>query len=194
MGVKESILSEGEELHKFIILLAHAGGEPVRGRTKLQKMLYLLSYAVKGLERGHYEPYNYGPYSEVVEAEKEYLENVGVLDARDGHIGLTAEGVRVAEALAAQKDPKTLEILLKYKEMFNDLTIDELLAYVYSAHPETASKSPKYKSLQPRMERLILSLLRKEKISSERATELLGKSYPYVLEKAGDAGIRAFGA
>lgn len=42
MGVAEKILSEGDDLHKFIIMLAGAGGTPIRGKTKLQKMLYLL--------------------------------------------------------------------------------------------------------------------------------------------------------
>lgn len=176
-----------------MILLARANGEPIRGKTKLQKMLYLLSYPLEGLDRCHYEPYNYGPYSEVVKVESEYLANVGVLYGGDLDIGLTADGARVAEAVAAQTDSRTLRIVEKYKKMFNDMTLDELLAYVYSAFPETASRSVKYKSLQPRMERLILSLLRKEKISGQRAAELLGKSYPYVLKTAGDAGIRVLG-
>lgn len=99
----------------------------------------------------------------------------------------------MAEAVAGQAGSRTLEVLREYKETFNDMTTDELLAYVYLAHPETASQSAKYAGLKPRMERLMLSLVRKEKISGQRAAELLGKSYSYVLEKAGKSGIRVLG-
>ena len=193
MGVTEKILSEGDDLHKFIIMLADAGGTPIRGKTKLQKMLYLLSYPLERLERHHYEQHDRGPYSEVVDHEKEYLQTIGVLYSRRCEIGLTEEGCRVAEAVAGQADSRTLEVLREYKETFNDMTTDELLAYVYLAHPENASKSAKYASLKPRMERLMLSLVKKEKITGQRAAELLGKSYSHVLKKAGESGIRVLG-
>ena len=193
MGVTEKILSEGDDLHKIIILLADAGGRPIRGTTKLQKILYLLSYPLEHLERYHYEQHDHGPYSQVVDHEKCYLQNIGVLYSRRCEIGLTDEGCRVAEAVAGQTDSETLDVLREYKDMFNDMTTDEILAYIYLAHPEPISKSAKYTSLKPRMERLMLSLVKKEKITGQLAAELLGKIYSYVLKRAGGAGIRVLG-
>lgn len=121
------------------------------------------------------------------------MQNIGVLYSRRNEIGLTEEGCRVAEAVAGQADSQTLEVLREYKDVFHDMTTDELLAYVFLAHPETASKSAKYASLKPRMERLMLSLVKKEKITGQRATELLGENYQRLLEKAGVTGIRPLG-
>ena len=37
MGIKEKILEDGDELHKFIILLANANGESIKGKDETSK-------------------------------------------------------------------------------------------------------------------------------------------------------------
>ncbi len=39
MGIKEKIFENEDELQKFLILLANANNEPIKGRLKLQKMV-----------------------------------------------------------------------------------------------------------------------------------------------------------
>lgn len=189
MGLEEA---PGGKLRRIIVLLARAGGEPIRGDAKLHGMMFLLSDPLK-LGRGHYEPCSYGPCSRAVEAEAESLRAAGVLRGENGELSLTEAGTRAAEAEAGRAGARILDVLQEYKETFNDVSDDELLAYVCAAHPEAAGPAARER-LRPRMECLVMSLLRKEKISCGRAAELLGEGYWSVLKKAGDAGIRPLGA
>ena len=187
MGIKEKILADGDELHKFIILLANANGESIKGRTKLQKMMYLLSDKIEEIkEQSSYDADNYGPYSEVVDEEERYLEQIGVLTSSHGEIALTETGKEIAQELSKHEDEKILKVLNEYKKFLNDMTCKELLAYIYSAYPDMTEESVEYENLKPNIENHILSLIRKQKISSQRAAELLDRSQDYIIKKMKD--------
>ena len=187
MGIKEKILEDGDELHKFIILLANANGESIKGRTKLQKMMYLLSDKIEEIkEQSSYDADNYGPYSEVVDEEEQYLEQIGVLTSSPGEIALTETGKEIAQELSKHEDEKTLKVLNEYKKFLNDMTGNELLAYIYSAYPDMTEESVEYENLKPNIENYILSLIRKQKISSQRVAELLDRSQDYIIKKMKD--------
>lgn len=176
------------------MLLADAGGgEPVRGRTRLQKMMFMASKADGELGReGCFEPGNYGPYSEVVNEELEYLASIGVLRiaaAAAGGIGITRAGRRIAERASKEVGADTPLMVANLKELLNDLPTREVLGYVYAAYPETASESAEYRRIRPQMEGIMLSLIRKEKITSGHAAELLGKPRHYVIGLMKEAGI-----
>jgi len=184
MGIKEKILEDEDGLHKFIILLADANDEPIKGRLKLQKMMYLLSDKIEEIkEQSSYDADNYGPYSEVVDEEARYLEQAGVLNGSHGEIALTKTGKEIAQEVS-KNEPKTIMgVLNEYKKFLNDLTRDELLAYIYSAYPDMTEESVEYENLKPNMENHILSLIKKQKISSQRAAELLNKPHDYVIRR-----------
>lgn len=186
--IRQGIL-EGDQLHKIITLLCHAcGGEPVRGKTKMQKLVFMLSGIHGGDEEMGFEPDTYGPYSELVEAEERYLESLGVLSRGADRIEITKAGRKIAEALASQ-EPEMFETVEMYKEMFNDMSTNEVLAYVYGTYPDMAGKSLVYKKIKSEMDKHVMSMLRKEKISSGRATELLGESREYIIKKAAQDGM-----
>lgn len=188
MGIKEKVL-EDDELQKFIILLANAEGEPIKGRLKLQKMMFLLSDKIEGIkEQSSYDADNYGPYSEVVDEESQYLEQIGVLSSKPGEIAITKEGKEIAEEIMKNEDKKILTALSEYKKFLNDLTSKELLAYVYSAYPDMTEESIEYENLKPNMENYILALVKKEKISTQRAAELLNKSQDHIIKKIKEKG------
>ena len=84
------------------------------------------------------------------------------------------------------EDEKILKVLDEYKKILNDMTNNELLAYTYSAYPDMVEESVEYENLKPNMENYILSLIRKQKISSQRAAELLGRSQDYIIKKMKD--------
>ena len=187
MRIKEKILEDGDELHKFIILLANANGESIKGRTKLQKMMYLLSDKIEEIkEQSSYDADNYGPYSEVVDEEEQYLEQIGVLTSSHGEIALTKTGKEIAQEMSKNEDEKILKVLNEYKKFLNDMTGNELLAYIYSAYPDMTEESVEYENLKPNIEKHILSLIRKQKISSQRAAELLDRSQDYIIKKMKD--------
>ena len=190
MGVMKKILDDNDELQKFLILLADANNEPIMGRTKLQKMMFLLSDKIDEIkEQSSYDADNYGPYSEVVDEESRYLEQIGVFFTSPGEIYLTKEGKEIAKEIAKKENKKILHVLSEYKKFLNDLSNKELLAYVYSAYPDMTEESVEYDNLKPNMENYILSLVKKQKISSQRAAELLHQTQNYVIKKMKEKGI-----
>ena len=132
LKIKEKILQDGNDLHKFIILLANANDEPIKGRLKLQKMMYVLSNIVEEIkEQCSYDADNYGPYSKVISEETRYLEQIGVLTGNVGEIALTQLGKEIAQELYKNEDEKLLHTLNVYKDFLNSMTRNELLAYTH---------------------------------------------------------------
>ena len=191
MDIEKAVLADAGVVQRYLVLLADAGGgEPVRGRTRLQKMMFMASKADGELGReGCFEPDNYGPYSKVVNEELEYLAGIGVLRIGGGGIGITRAGRRIAERASKEVGADTPLMLANLKELLNDLPTREVLGYVYAAYPETASESAEYRRIRPQMEGIMLSLIRKEKITSGHAAELLGKPRHYVIGLMKEAGI-----
>ena len=186
--IRQSVL-DGDQLHKIIVLLCHAGGdEPVRGMTKMQKLVFMLSQIYGRDEEMGFEPDMYGPYSEIVDEEVHHLEGLGILSGRGNRIGITAAGIKAAEALAEQ-EPEMSKVVARYKIMFNDMTTNEVLAYVYATYPDMAKKSPVYDRIASEMDAHVTSMLRKRKITSGRAAMLLGKSREYVIKKCAREGM-----
>ena len=191
--LEDRILRECSEIQKHIILLAHANaGEPVRGRTKLQKMMFMVSDLLETAGEYGFEASNYGPYSDTVDGEARYLADVGVLHEGD-EISLTGTGRRLAERLAESEDRKTVAAISRYKEMLNDLTAKEVLAYAYAAYPAMTVGSQAYRDIERDMEKHVMSMLKKEKITVGRASELMGRDILYVMKLASRMGIPVLG-
>ncbi|MCY4490418.1 MAG: hypothetical protein OXC46_03025 [Thaumarchaeota archaeon] len=180
----KKIIQDGNELHKFIILLTHSNNEPINGRFKLQKIMYVLSDSVEEIkEQCSYTTTNYGPYSKILDEEVRYLEQIGVLTEDVGKIILTGTGKKIAQELHKNEDEESLYRLNDHKDFLNDMTKDELLTYIYSAHPDMIKKSIEYDDLKPHMEKHVMSLLKKHKISAQRAGELLNIPQYSVIKK-----------
>lgn len=190
MGLKEKVIDSEDELQKFMILLAKANNEPIMGRLKLQKMMFLLADKISEIkDQSSYDADNYGPYSEVIDEESRYLEDIGVFTTEPGKISLTKEGEEIADELMKKEDEGIIHLLREYKKFLNDMNTKELLAYVYSAYPNMTEESVEYEKLKPYMENYILSLVKKQKISSQRAAELLDKPQNYIIKKMKEKGI-----
>lgn len=192
MDAAERALGACDPLHRLVILLAASnGGEPIRGGAKLQKMVFMLTEGEGGGDSPcGCDAGRYGPHSDAVDEGAGRLAEAGILCTDGGDISVTPLGREVAGRIAAEEDRRTLAMIDRYKEMFNDLTADELLAYVYSAYPDAASGSPEYDRVAPSMERHVMSMLKKEKITAERASELLGRPLEDVLGLAGRMRMR----
>lgn len=179
---------EGGRLCKIIVLLCHAGGgEPIRGEARMQNLVFMLSHRYGGKEMG-FEPGAHGPCSRTVAEETRYLEELGILSSGDGRIEIAKTGRKAAEALAGQESDM-LQIVERYKEMFNDMSEDEVLAYVCATYPDMAKSSAAYDSVKSNMEMHVMSMLRKQKITSAKAAEMIDESREYVMKKAARDGI-----
>ncbi len=66
--------------------------EPIRGRTRLQKLLFLAKedYGLGGVFEGfpEFEPYKYGPFSSELYDDLDFLENLGLITTRAREVDL----------------------------------------------------------------------------------------------------------
>lgn len=190
--VKRHVLDDSDHVHKLVIMLAHAcGGIAVQGKMKMQKIVFMLSHiGDKTGEMGFY-PDTHGPYSNIVDGEIRYLNDLGILSTDGNRTRLTNAGRAVAERLA-DEDPRLFKVIERYKEMFNDMSTNEILTYVYGSYPSMAVRSAVRAKLEQDVEKHVMSMLRKGKISSGKATDLLGKDRMDVIETAVKKGIQVF--
>ena len=187
MNFEEKVLRTLTDIQSIIILLANSGNYPIKGRTWLQKEMFLLAERVEKIrEDASYEPDLMGPYSDVIEEELIQLENLGIVSIDNNKISITPSGKQVAKILEKKEPVEVLQYIRDYKEFLNDLSQDELLCFVYSSRPDMRQESVKYEKLKPKMEKVLLNLVMKEKISKSRAAELLNKDLEYIIDKLKD--------
>lgn len=112
----------------IMLLLRNSREQRIRGRTRLQKIVFLLEE--QGINFGYeFKPYLYGPYSEdlkdninmltefgLVEEESEEIEFDGVVFDRYGY-SLSEEGRRVAERI----ERNHMEMSRRMGELIGDI-------------------------------------------------------------------------
>lgn len=134
-------------------------GEPIEGRTRLQKMVFLMQKQLKqrdqlgavGLEY-NFIPYDYGPFSkELYDDLDAMIEQEFVDDTeeplRSGKVKYIYEIEDDGEELVdseceSREDVDTIiQIAREIKKHYNDMLLSELIEYVYTEYPEYAERS-----------------------------------------------------
>ena len=180
-----------DDVHRQMVSLLGIG--PVDGRAKLQGMFFLVTYKVP--EAGpvlRYAPGRHGPYSEVVGDALEHLVAGGMITEGPGGISLTDRGREAGAAIRGGMDPWIMRLLGAYRDALNDLTGDELLAFMYTLFPDMAAESEDHDRIMSDLEPLVMALVKKEKISSGRAAELLGVTQDKIFNNMRRMGIQIF--
>lgn len=160
-----------------LLLLDAAGSAPIPGRTHLQKEAFVVSRAVPALADDlGFEPYLMGPHSSVLADEAEQLELSELVTAANGPLVLTAAGKAYAAQIERRLPEHDWLRVTELKSLLNDMTRDELLAFVYFGLVEEPleEESEEYERLVPIRGRLARSLLKKGKVSPSRAAEIAG--------------------
>lgn len=178
--LSENVVSRLEQSEQFFFLLLYAPArgrtsEPVRGKTWLQKQMYVISRNVPLLRNQvAYDSFRYGSFSETVEEIKDQYQISKYVDSLKGTIELTTKGKELASQIWQHATPQTQKLVQDVKEEFNDMTEDELLLFMYVTYPDTAEDSDvKDRILQERFP-LSVNLLKKCKVSLQKAAELAG--------------------
>lgn len=169
------------EVENYILALAYAPGksgkvgEPLGGKTVLQKLLFHMR---KGVEdaRGRKEmPHFYGPFDEQAEVVAEQLEASGYLRISDPLIELTSRGMQEASSVwESELVQREREIISELKAYFADLSVDEILALTYAKYPETATNSIVKEELDRRGKAIAVGLVKKGKVSMDLAARIAG--------------------
>lgn len=135
--------------------------EPIGGRTRFQKMVFLLSQHARFFKNKYdFIPHDYGPYSKELQNDIDYLIKEGFLTEdritiEDGKIkyeySITAKGESfVNDVLSNEKLDKkfqfsrVLELSDEVKNELNHQDLYSLLSKIYQEYPEYA----KYSKLQ----------------------------------------------
>jgi uncharacterized protein YwgA len=143
----------------LLMMLLYAPGsqgrlnEPIRGRTRLQKLLFLLyeEGKLKGIvkDRHQYIPHKAGPFSTDVLDSIEFLRQLGLvkdfgyLDQTDEvqDFLLSPKGVEVARKMRSIIDDRIWKTIEAIKSEYNSMDLNELLRYIYARYPEYAIHS-----------------------------------------------------
>ena len=179
---------------KFVLLLLGANdSEPVPSNIHFQKEMYLLQKLFPELaDETDYEPYFLGPYSEIVDSEAEELKSSGLIQIVSGKFRLTSEGEKIHSVVKQGSNAKEIQKSEEFKEFLNDLTKDELLAFIYFSYPSTEEfekESIEYEDLLPKRRRLAVSMYQKGKISAQKAAQIAGAYLEDMLEELGGRKI-----
>ena len=167
------------DVDRFILLLLGAKNfESIPGPMHFQKEMYLLQNIFPKLtDETDYEPYFLGPHSEIIADKAEQLASSDLIKAELGKLELTLDGKKVFNILkkSSKEEIKKIE---EIKEFLNDLTNDELLAFIYFSYPsqgELEKESIEYKNLLPKRKKLAISMYQKGKLSAQKAAQIAGE-------------------
>lgn len=168
-----SALNEEEKI--ILYSLGASNNSPINNKTKLQKMLFLISNVFPDYqELIDFEPHLFGPYSEDVEVIIEDLIRIGLVDNKGNKYFLTKKGIDLYSHLKPKND--LMHVIEDYKEFLNDLTNNELLTFIYVSYPEYIEESVKWDELKRRRVPIAISLLEKQKVSFSKAAQIAGLS------------------
>jgi len=159
-----------------ILHLLHAGGRSaVRGDVIFQKELFLIGDYIERIgDDADFTPHIFGPYSEPAEVALDELVSLGLVRRSAGGYTLTPDGVRVWERVRSAFPNDESGAIEDFKAFINDLSVDEVLLFVYVTYPEYTCESARFRDILRRRRPLSASLYRKGKVSLEKAAFLAG--------------------
>jgi len=136
----------------YLILVIGSNG-PIQGRTRLEKILFLVKKEVLDrLKRPEassfylFSPYRFGPFSEDLYDDVEFLRDNGFIEVKGESGGetfsITPKGSQFLEAkLKKRLPPEVTEEVIRVGSKYAKLTIQDLIKYVYVRYPEYAIQS-----------------------------------------------------
>lgn len=141
-----------------VFILFHYA-ESIRGVTRLQKLLFLVEKETsffgeygEDLQFGFYA-HKMGPFSENVYEELRFLKQLQAIETEplsgknseteftDKKLFLTPKGEKIAIELARLLESSYNEELESIVERYNQMTLQDLLRYVYTEYPEYTTES-----------------------------------------------------
>jgi uncharacterized protein YwgA len=156
MGEMEERLNRMDLL--LLLLFADGVGrtenEPIEGKTRLQKELFLSQKMLKEHKVSKpysFRPYRYGPYCKDIYSDIEWLKNEGIireeprLDTCGGILrvfSLTSNGIEeVREMLKRPVVRAQYQMIREVKRRFNSMSVVDLVEYTHSEYADYVDHS-----------------------------------------------------
>lgn len=171
---------EPVERYFLMLLFAPDSSErfaaPVKGKTWLQKEMFLLSKLRPELESEvDYEPHLMGSYSEVVDETAYQFAISGYTEKIGDAMKLSLDGKKFAEGVWEGASDEERRAVTDVKMLLNDLSQWELFGLIYSEFPDMAINSEKHAEVIARRLDIAIRLLMKGKIPVEKAATIAHK-------------------
>lgn len=148
-------------MHRKLLPLAlmYAGdGEPIEGRTRLQKLVFLMQKRLEEtgedpLQSDYYEfiPYDYGPFSKELYDDLDETMARNMVEDHEEDLGedkvkydyeIQDDGERwVRDQLSKEEAHRILELAEEIKDEYGDVSLSDLIDEVYSRYPKYAENS-----------------------------------------------------
>ena len=148
-------------MHRKLLPLAlmYAGdGEPIEGRTRLQKLVFLMQKRLEEagedpLQADDYEfiPYDYGPFSKELYDDIDETMARGMVEGREENLGedkvkydyeIQKDGEQwVRDQFSKEEAQHVLELAEEIKGEYGDIYLSNLIDEVYSRYPKYAENS-----------------------------------------------------
>lgn len=172
------IPKNSEYVLKMLRMDDYAGNDVIRGRTWLQKMMYVCSKDHPELDYG-FLPYNYGMYSRSLADMVDELEVRRLVCTEKTEennrlpIHLTETGCVAADSITGC-DPNVLETLRSVKTTLNSLDYNELVVLTYFEYPEMRENTNQLDDYEKWCEDAAISMVSNEKISFSLGVSISG--------------------
>lgn len=168
---------------KYLYLLLYAPGhtgkinEPIRGNTWLQKIMYTVTQSIPSTDY-EFDEYTFGAFSPSLETVQIQNRASGLIDQplKDGPLQLSPRGRGIAKHMWDEAAEGQKQMISEIKSFLNEMTYWELIAYSYSAHPETASQSDIKPGFRKNRMSAAVNLFKRKKVSLKKAASIAGKS------------------
>lgn len=130
--------------------LIEAHGGAIAGRTRVQKLMFLVQEEGTGSKPFNYIAYDYGPYSKDLQNSLNTLVDLGLLEEKPGSgrsdstyytYQITAPGKQFIAASKTAEATKRGVTMKAIQDQWRRKTTDELIHYVYEKFPAYAANS-----------------------------------------------------
>lgn len=155
---KFKLIDQNISKQYVLFLISSLNNKPIQNMINLMKMLFFISLNVPSLEEIlYFEPGYYGPNSEVVERNLEFLQQENFLKKDQNGYQLNNLGEEYLNS--CNFDNVDFDLIENMKMLFDGLTSDEVCALTYFTFPETTSQSRILDRIIKNRKKLALNLL-----------------------------------
>ena len=140
-------------------------------KMHIHKVIRYFEY-LRNRKEIEYSHFHYGDVSIEINEDIENLYSLNLIDeeAEEEYL-LTEEGYEAAQEILKDFPHSELKLFKYAKYMLNELTLNELMYYMYMIIPESRKNSRVYNRLEKNKEKIIYSLYEKNKISAHEASK-----------------------